>query len=110
MYVHAILILPAMIKLPCLVSENYGSNQGCLERTTFSIPGRRGTGRERACGNSMNTRYGSLRCAAIGADRDVKSEEVRYLGLWIGQWPGVTIAQFRNAIRTNSRVNSNLTA
>jgi hypothetical protein len=46
MYVHALLILFAMIKLPCLVSEDHGSNQGCLERTTFSIPGRRGTGGE----------------------------------------------------------------
>jgi hypothetical protein len=80
MYVHALLVLSAMIKLPCLVSEDHGSNQGCLERTTFSIPGRRGTGRERACSNSVNTRYGSLRCAAIGSDGDVKPEEVQLFG------------------------------
>jgi hypothetical protein len=62
------LILTAMMKLPCLVSENHGSNQGCPERTTFSIPGRRGTGRERACGDLVYTRYGYYGSAAVGAD------------------------------------------
>ena len=49
----------------------------------------------------MNTRYGSLRCAAIGADMDVKPDEVQLIR---SVSRGATIAQFKTAIRINSRV------